>query len=293
MSGVQWWRERRCKKRSDYEEVDERADDREDSEQDTKNGRARLLNPLSTLRLLFYLPTGLLLIANGMVFASYYAVTSAIPAQFALRYHIGDLGIGICFIPAGIGSLCSAICNGTLVDWNYRRLQLRARTGEPESVNDNNNNNNKKRIHEDFPIEKARLQIGLPMMLAASLSIAAYGLLLDLDMNGLVGIGIISNPPPLIVALVLVFVVCFTTTAAYNVMNVLIVDLHYSTPATAMAANNLVRCFLGAGATAAVNPMIARLGTWWTYLIVAGCMVAVSPLLVVIYRRGAKWRKGL
>jgi hypothetical protein len=48
-------------------------------------------------------------------------------------------------------------------------------------------------------------------------------------------------------------------------MNILIVDLYYETPATAMAANNLVRCFLGAGAAATVNPLIQRMGVQWTY----------------------------
>lgn len=74
-------------------------------------------------------------------------------------------------------------------------------------------------------------------------------------------------------------------------MNVLIVDLYYSTPATAMAANNLVRCFLGAGATAVVRPMIRRWGDMWTYFIVADVMVSVSPLLGVVYWRGMRWRK--
>lgn len=74
-------------------------------------------------------------------------------------------------------------------------------------------------------------------------------------------------------------------------MNVLIVDLYYSTPATAMAANNLVRCFLGAGATAVVRPMIRKWGNVWTYLIVAGAMASVAPLLGVVYWKGMQWRR--
>lgn len=96
---------------------------------------------------------------------------------------------------------------------------------------------------------------------------------------------------PLWVALLTIFVICFCITAAYNVMNVLIVDLYYTTPATAMAANNLVRCFLGAGAAAAVNPSIQRLGVQWTYCIVSGILVVVSPLLVLVYFKGWKWRR--
>jgi hypothetical protein len=74
-------------------------------------------------------------------------------------------------------------------------------------------------------------------------------------------------------------------------MNVLIVDLYYTTPATAMAANNLVRCFLGAATTAAVNPLINIFGTQWTYCAVSGALVAVNSLLFLVYFKGWDWRR--
>lgn len=74
-------------------------------------------------------------------------------------------------------------------------------------------------------------------------------------------------------------------------MNVLIVDLYYETPATAMAANNLVRCFLGAGAAAVVNPLINRIGVQWTYCFVSGAIFLVIPLLAIVYFQGWNWRK--
>lgn len=89
----------------------------------------------------------------------------------------------------------------------------------------------------------------------------------------------------------MVFAICFCITAAYNVMNVLIVDLYYSTPATVMAANNLVRCSLGAGAAAVVNPLVSKLGVQWTYGIVAGYLLAVTPLLMLVYAKGWSWRR--
>ena len=74
-------------------------------------------------------------------------------------------------------------------------------------------------------------------------------------------------------------------------MNVLIVDLNYSTPATATAANNLVRCFLGAGSTALVHPILYTLGRGWTYTSVAALWLLFSPVLWAIYRWGYGWRK--
>lgn len=95
---------------------------------------------------------------------------------------------------------------------------------------------------------------------------------------------------PLAVPLTLLFIISFTITDAYNVMNVLIVDLYYSTPATAMAANNLVRCLLGAGATGAVHPMINALGRGWTYSYIAIAVFSASPLLMLVFVYGLKWR---
>lgn len=100
-----------------------------------------------------------------------------------------------------------------------------------------------------------------------------------------------AHEAPLWVALLMVFAICVSITAAYNVMNVLIVDLYYTTPATAMAANNLVRCFLGAGAAAAVNPSIKIIGVQWTYCAVSCLLLTTSPLLLLVYLKGWDWRR--
>ncbi|KAJ5966709.1 hypothetical protein N7501_002957 [Penicillium viridicatum] len=231
--------------------------------------RVNVPGPLSTLRLFFHRPVGLVLLANGVVFSSYYAVTAGIPALFHRIYDLDDLEIGLCFIPAGLGSLLSATANGVLVDWNYRRTLRNA----GQTVH-----KNQKQDIIGFPIEQARLQIGLPMTVLAAVSIVVYGVLIPLQ-------------PPLPIALIVVFVICFCITAAYNVMNILIVDLYYETPATAMAANNLVRCFLGAGAAAVVNPLIKLLGVQWTYCLVSGAILLVTPILSIVYLQGWEWRK--
>lgn len=111
-------------------------------------------NPWPSLKLLFRRPVGMVLLANGVTFGSYYAVTVAMPAQFAELYDFNDLQVGLCYIPAGLGSLLSATANGVLVDWNYRRLCVK--TGVPLGLDH-------KQHLLSFPIEKARLQIGLPM----------------------------------------------------------------------------------------------------------------------------------
>lgn len=114
-------------------------------------------NPWPSLKLLFRRPVGLVLLANGVIFGSYYAITAGMPAQFAELYDLNDLQVGLCYIPAGLGSLLSATANGILVDWNYRRVCAKAGLSLEHGH---------KHHSISFPIEKARLQIGLPMIVS-------------------------------------------------------------------------------------------------------------------------------
>lgn len=115
-------------------------------------------NPCPSLRLLFRRPVGLVLLANGVIFGSYYAVTAGLPAQFAKLYDLDDLQVGLCYIPASLGSLLSATANGVLVDWNYHRICTKAgRSLEQDH----------KQHLLSFPIEKSRLQIGIPMTVSS------------------------------------------------------------------------------------------------------------------------------
>lgn len=59
---------------------------------------------------------------------------------------------------------------GALVDWNYRRWAKKL--GYPMQKNRQTDLSN-------FPIERARLEISLPLLLTASLSVIGYGWLMD------------------------------------------------------------------------------------------------------------------
>nr|QTE76005.1 ScyR5 [Scytalidium album] len=225
-------------------------------------------NPLTTLRLLFELPTSLVLLCNGVGYAAHFAVTSSMPSQFKEIYNLNDLQIGLTFIPISLGTILSAFANGYLVDWNFRRIAHQE--GLPVLKG-------KKQDVSSFPIERARLQIALPMLFFAAALIVAYGWVLDMRF-------------PILVPLALLFLIGSSITACYNVFNVLIVDLNYSTPATATAANNLVRCLLGAASTAVIAPLLESLGRGWTYTLVATVWLAITPAAFLVYSYGFGWR---
>ena len=256
------------KRRKDQAGIDTRQDN---CLRDTlaRKRQIRFPNPLRTLRLLFELPTSTVLLSNGIGYAAYYTVTSSVPSQWALIYRLNDFQLGLVYIPIGLGTIISSFTNGWIVDRNFRRIALR--DGIPGLKGG-------KLDLSDFLIEQARLQIAIPMAILAAISIAIYG-------------WVIHEELPIAVPLVLLFLIGYFMTASYNVMNVLIVDLNYDTPASATAANNLVRCFLGAAATAGITPLLEAYGRRLSFGIVAGAWIACIPLSMVVYWRGAKWRK--
>jgi multidrug resistance protein len=236
----------------------------------SKKRRVRFPNPFNTLRLLFELPTGIVLLVNGIFFGAYYAIVSTVPVHFANSYGLNDLQIGLMYIPIGLGTICSSFTNGKLIDWNFKRIADH-NGGMPGMKNG-------KQDLTMFPIEQARLQLAIPTSIISALFIVAYGWYLHYE-------------GPLPFAIALLFFIGYFMTASYNVMNVLIVDLNYDAPATATAANNFVRCFIGAASTAGIIPLLDLLGKGPSYSIVAGICTGIIPLSFLVYSFGLQWRQ--
>ena len=59
---------------------------------------------------------------------------------------------------------------------------------------------------------------------------------------------------------VLILSVGLCVNGAFNILSTLVVDLYPQSPSTATAANNLVRCVVGAGGTGIINIMIQHMG---------------------------------
>jgi multidrug resistance protein len=232
--------------------------------------RGRFVNPFTTLKICADKEAGVVLFANGIVFAGYYALVGAIPSQFQELYDFNDLDIGLSFIPVGVSAAISAIGVGYAVDWNFARHSRRLGI----SVDD------AKQMSRDlgsFPIESVRCEVALPMLALSSVSFIVYGWLLSHHTS-------VAGP------LVMLFFVGFGVNGFFTILSVLMVDVYPQAPATATAANNLVRCWLGAGASAIIIPMINAMSSGWAYTFIALLYVLMAPLLWVIMRWGPRWR---
>lgn len=234
-----------------------------------KRKKAGFPNPLRSLYIIFEKENALLLFYNAFLFAAFYDVGAAIPSQFAEIYHFNVLQIGLCYIPFGCGSLLAAFSNGLFLDRNFARwckqLGVKIKKGRDQDLT-------------NFPIEKVRLQIAIPAAYSTSILVCIFGWIMHVD-------------GPLPALLVVLFFTSYSMSVAFNVTTTLLVDFYPKSPATASAANNLVRCLLGAGFTAALIPMIEAMGRGWTFTFLTLFLIATSPMLWLIYFRGMGWRQ--
>lgn len=248
----------------------------EDEQTKKPDQRRRRPNPLASLRIAAEKEAGLILWFGALLYSGYFAVLSTLSTQLAARYAgFGSLQIGLCYLPLGLGSLTSRWTVGRVLDRNFRRV-ARAR-GLPIVANRQQDLGAAAGGRGFFPVERARLQVAIPLVYAAAAATVAYA-------------WVMSFRTALAGPLVVLFFAGHLTTGAFSALNTLVVDINVGTPATAVAANNLFRCLMGAGAAAVANPLIARIGLGWTGTFIAGLWVLCSPALWAVMRYGPEWR---
>lgn len=226
-------------------------------------------NPFNTLRVLTHKDMAMLLFYNAMLYVGFMVVTSTLSTQFDAIYHYDELVLGLCYLPIGFATMVASIGQGFILDWNYRRTAKKLGFKIDKKRGDNLQN---------FPIERVRIQVIVPCIFMGSAFFIGYAWALQAEVH-------------VAVPLVLTFFIGLFVTGSFQVINTLIVDLYPEAPATATAANNLVRCLFGAVATAVIEDMIAGIGRGWSFTLIALIFTVLSPILWVIQKHGPTWRE--
>lgn len=257
----------------------ERAGDREALQRirsgTSKKNRPKLKisfgNPLDSLTMLFEPLLGVLLGYSAIVFAGFYAIATVMPSQFERLYGFDDVKIGLMYLPMAGGSVVAAFVTGPAINWNYRRHAKKLGMPLTKGAQDDLSN---------FPVERARIEIGLPLLALATVVLFAWGWALEYG-------------APIAVPCILLFLMGVGMIGYTNASSVLIVDMYPKKAGAATAANNLTRCLLGAAATGAVSPMIDAIGVGWTFMIFGFLYMAGAPLLLLIMKNGIQWRRNI
>ncbi|KAH8424900.1 uncharacterized protein LDX57_002645 [Aspergillus melleus] len=228
------------------------------------------LNPLRSLSLFFTdKETSILLLYSGSIYASTYMVLSSMSDQLQIGYNLSTLQGSLCYFSTGFGTMSSVLAIGRLLDWNFRR---HARILGIEISKD------KQQDLTTYPIERARLQLGLPFLILSGIMLLVYSWTLQTRIH-------------LAVPLIFLFLQSFGSSCAYSCFNNLIMDLNRKRPGTASAALNLSRCWMGAGGVAFAGPLNRVAGVGWMGVTIAGVWLVLSPLVALVVRSGPRWRE--
>jgi MFS family permease len=240
-----------------------------EAQQTSKSGFKARPNPLKSIYIILQKECSFIIFYAGTLFGGLYMVLSSMPAEFGEKYNFNTLQIGLCYIPTGLGSMLSSLVVGKFLNWNFRR---HARLRGMEIVD------KKQQDLTNFPIEAARLQVVVPLVYIAAATIVSYG-------------WVMMNHTSLAGPVILLFISTFCMSGSFTGLSALVVDLNRTSPGAATAAMNVVRCWMGAGAVAFVNPLLTAIGLGWTSVMVAGVWILISPIVLVIIRRGPRWRE--
>ncbi|KAF4450262.1 putative dityrosine transporter [Fusarium austroafricanum] len=213
-----------------------------------KKFKFKVPNVLESLLMLLEKETGSLLGFSSICFAGFYCIATAMPTLFKNIYGFNEVEIGLMFLPIAAGSVIAAFIVGTFTNRNYKRHC--DKLGIPYE-------RSKQQDLSGFPIERARLEIGFPLLMVAAVMLIGWGWAVQAKtsvavpcvLSGFLGIGIVGFN---------------------NTVNSLLIDIHPGKAGTASAANNLTRCVVGAGASAAIVPLIDAIGTGWAFTLVGG-----------------------
>ena len=229
------------------------------------------INLFGALTMILDPETAMLLLNISLNYAAYYAISTSLTVQFAKIYHLSPTLQGLLFIPLAVGTLLAAIYNSKSIDRRYRYHAERAGliVDKTKQIDF---------LRSTMPIERARVDLAVPMLIVSALLTILYGWLLEKRVH-------IAGP------MVVLFFLGFFKAASWSPLSTLVVDLNRSRPATASAASNLTRCLMGAGATAIVNPMIDAIGNGWTFTITALICLLSLPLLFVCATKGQQLRE--
>ncbi|KAI1368353.1 major facilitator superfamily domain-containing protein [Xylaria arbuscula] len=224
---------------------------------------------LSALTLLFEKELFVLSTYGGLLFAGLYAVGTAAPSLFAKYYGYNGLTIGLLYLPLAFGSVVAVVLVGKGLNWNFqrhaKRLNITIVRGQHMDLS-------------DFPIEKARIEVLVPPFILSVVVITAWGWTVE----NRVSIGAV---------VVLVFLLGLGLSGVASVFNALITDIRPEKASAASASNNIIKFLLGAAMSAAIDPLISAVEPGKAFSIIASFYVVVSPCLVLVVKKGMRWRR--
>ncbi|KEF56558.1 uncharacterized protein A1O9_06746 [Exophiala aquamarina CBS 119918] len=217
--------------------------------------KQRKMNFAGPLKVLAHLNTCTSVLFVGVHYMVWQMVLTALSTLAKETYHVSESKIGLLFLVNGVGSIIGTLVIGKFLDYDYRRM-IEAYGG----------------VEERVPAEKARLRTIWIWSGVQCVAVLVFG-------------WTVRSHTHISVPIIALFVLGWTAISIQTVVSTFLVDIHPDQSASATAALNLVRCLLGAGGTAFINPLIEKINIGWTSTFLAALMLLLSAgtLVKVVY----------
>ncbi|PWY85717.1 florfenicol exporter [Aspergillus sclerotioniger CBS 115572] len=243
----------------------------EGAQPDARKGKVTWRAVFAPLTFLIEKDVFITLFFGSVVYTVWSMVTSSTTDLFSEVYGLSSLQIGLTFLGNGFGCMSGSYLVGYLMDYNHRLTEREycEQHGYPAGTRVN------LKSHSDFPIEVARMRNTWWVIAIFVVATALYG---------------VSLRTHLAVPIILQYFIAFCSTGLFTINSALVIDLYPGASASATAVNNLMRCLLGAGGVAVVQLIIDALTAEYTFILLAGITLAMTPLLYIEDRWGPSWR---
>ncbi|KAK8136422.1 hypothetical protein PG984_004362 [Apiospora sp. TS-2023a] len=224
-------------------------------------------NPLKSLRILMRKDNAIIIFACGILYVIYTCVNASLSVLFIDIYGLNQWQTGLIYLPFGLGGTVSTLFSGPLLDNAYRHARARRGLPTDKAYGDD---------LDSFPIEKARLGVIWVPMALTTMSVVAFGWVLQLRQVSELSrppffiTMLIYSPQNIAIPLLLQFVSGLSMQLDFSIYNTLLVDKNHRTPAAAQASSNIVRCTLASIVIAFMQDMLDALGIGWTFTFLGG-----------------------
>lgn len=220
------------------------------------------LDFLSPLKMLFRKEIIVTLVPSGLIFASWTMVLTTMGSELQANYGYSIMHVGLVYLPQGMCCLISTVVTGRLLNIYYRyRRNLYDKMVEDCKLSG--------KIPSNFNVIRSRLDIAI---------IPSFGMIIGALIFG----WCIEYQKHVISVIISSCLISIAATAATTCTTTMLVDISPGKASAATACLNLVRCFLAAAGSGALDAMVDSMSIGGTYSLVAGLNL-LAQLVLIIY----------
>ncbi|WRT65469.1 uncharacterized protein IL334_002412 [Kwoniella shivajii] len=219
--------------------------------------------PLSAFLMLLSPEIILTFVFVSLLYLEFYSILTVYSTALKNTYGLSELKIGLCYLPSGVGTICSAQLNGRQIDYYFRKEEKRVGGDYRKKPN-------------EFDIEYTRLRCIAPFTVLFLVSVTALGWCLQAK-------------APLPATLVVNFFMGLGT-GTIGTATVYGQDVKPGKGGAVSASLNLVRCIFGAVGVAVIQTIYKAIGAGWTFVLLSGICILGIPLPIIVIKNGKKWR---